>query len=304
MITRSKVRWGGLLRESRNVLLGMLVYVVAVVAVRKAGMEHEVPIAIPALLGTAISILLGFRTNAAYNRWWEARKIWGGIVNDSRTLARQVLTLFSLPEGGADRGEELAALQKEMVYRQIAWNQVLARSLRKQDPLRRLDGLLPADERAALAAQDNKTNGLLHTQTVRLAHALRRGFVDQILVLPIEDTLRRFSDHMGKCERIKSTKFPTHYGYLVSRIVWLFFLLLPPALAPYLGWVSVPVVFVVSVAFLLIEIVARNLENPFENVKTDTPMTAICRTIEINLRQQLGETPVPEKLEPVDGVLM
>ena len=124
------------------------------------------------------------------------------------------------------------------------------------------------------------------------------------MVLPTEATLRRFSDHMGQCERIKTTVFPTQYSYGISAIIWLFFILLPGSLAPHLNWFAVPVTFIVTLVFLLIEAVGRFLENPFENGPMDTPMTAICRTIEINLREQLGETELPEKLEPVNGILM
>ena len=112
-----------------------------------------IPVAIPAMLGTALSILLGFRTNSAYDRWWEARKIWGAIVNDSRTFARQVLSLFKLP-AGAER-VEMSAMQREMVYRQIAWNYVLARSLRRQDPFLDVEATLAPDEIDALRTQDN-----------------------------------------------------------------------------------------------------------------------------------------------------
>ncbi len=109
---------------------------------------------------------------------------------------------------------------------------------------------------------------------------------------------------MGQCERIKTTVFPTQYGFLLDCIIWLFFILLPPALAPYLGWFSIPVAYLVGMVFVLIEAICRFLEEPFENTVMDTPMTAICRTIEINLREQLGEADLPEKLEPVHGILM
>ena len=297
MITRQSIRWGSIARDYWMSVLIMIGYTAAVVVLAKQGISLAIPIAIPALLGTAISILLGFRTNSAYDRWWEARKIWGAIVNDSRTLARQVLTFLEV-------SDDAASPQREMIYRQIAWCHALRHSLRGEEPFADLEGLLSEDEIEALRPLDNRPNAILHTQTVRLAEAHRRGLVDRLLLLPIEGTLKRFSDHMGQCERIKTTVFPTQYSNFLHWIIWLFFLLLPASLAPHLGWLALPVAFVVSLGFLVIESIGRAMENPFEQAATDTPMTAICRTIEINLRQQLGETEVPEKLEPVNGVLM
>ena len=104
MITRSAMRWHYVVRDMWRQFLIMVAYTVGIVFLERSDVPLDVPIAIPALRGTAISVLLGFRTNSAYDRWWEARKIWGAIVNDARTFARQVLTLFQ-------GGEEAAALQ-------------------------------------------------------------------------------------------------------------------------------------------------------------------------------------------------
>ncbi len=297
MITRRSVHWGTVAGHYWAIMLVMLLYPTAIVALQKKGMSVEIPIAIPTLLGTAISILLGFRTNSAYDRWWEARKVWGAIVNDARTLARQVLIWI----GGYDGA---ASLGKEMVYRQIAWCHALRYALRGGEPFDDLEGILAEDEIDALRGADHRPNAILQTQTDRLAEAQQRGFVDRIMLLPMEGTLKRFSDHMGQCERIKTTVFPTQYSFLLDCIIWLFFILLPPALAPSLGWVAIPVAYLVGMVFVLIEAICRFLEEPFENTPMDTPMTAICRTIEINLREVLGERDLPEKLEPVKGVLM
>ncbi len=296
MITRRWMSWGRLRRDYWKIILAMILYTFLVVLFDKRGIAVAVPIAVPALLGTAISILLGFRTNSAYDRWWEARKIWGAIVNDARTLARQVLSYVT--------GDDAAALQREMVYRQIAWCHALRHSLRGEEPFADLRNLLSEDEIGALRSIGNRPNIILQTQTGRLAEARRRGLIDRLLVLPIEGTLKRFSDHMGQCERIKTTVFPTLYSSFLSLNIWLFFFLLPPSLAPHLGWIAVPVAFLVSLVFEMIEAIGRMLEDPFENDSMDTPMTAICRTIEINLREQLGETDLPKQLDPVKGVLM
>lgn len=296
MIVRKGIRWNLILRQYWRHFIAMFIFAVVVVSEVKDSHLPPLSVAVPGLLGTAISILLGFRTNSAYQRWWEARKIWGAIVNDSRTLARQVMAL--------PQGDGAAALAKDVIHRQIAWNYALGRKLRGLDPLEELEPLLSTDEIDALRAQKNVPRAMLHTQTMQLAEAHSAGLIDTLLFLPIENTLRRFSDHMGACERIKGTVFPTSYSYFISRAIWIFFFLLPEALAARLSWLTVPVAFSIGFIFLMIEGVGRALENPFENARSDTPMTSISRTIEIDLRQQLGETDLPPKMEPVDGVLM
>jgi putative membrane protein len=303
MIVRKTMRLGPLLRSAWKRILIVAGYVLLVVFVNENGAAaFTVPLAIPAMLGTALSILLGFRTNSAYARWWEARQIWGAIVNDSRTFTRQVATLFFVSEG--TNTVAMAALQKELVYRQIAWNYVLARTLRGQDPFPDVQGLLAPDELDALKAQDNRANAILQTQASRLRDALQAGYLDTLRFLPIEDALTRFCSHMGKCERIKNTVFPAHYSFFVQVIIWLFFLLLPLGLVESLGWVTAPVAFTIAIVFWLIEAMGGAMQDPFDNHASDTPVLALSRTIEINLRQQLGETELPEKAQPTNGVLM
>ena len=302
MIVR-RLAGGRLLKHAWREALVVAIYSVLVVLwYESGGTRIAIPTAVPAILGTALSILMAFRTNSAYGRWWEARKIWGAIVNSSRTFARQVLTMIESPEH--DRKEGVSSLQRELVYRQIAWNYALSRSLRRQDPLEDLQSLLPADELARLAQQDNVPNALLQTQAERLRDARRDKRLTEILSSRLDATLAHLTDDMGMCERIKNTVFPTTYEFLVSRLVWLFVLLVSPGLVASLGWVTVPVAFMLGLVFVLIHTLGCLLQDPFENRVSDTPMTTLCRTIERNLRQQLDETALPEKLEPVGGVLM
>jgi len=211
--------------------------------------------------------------------------------------ARAILVLH-------EDGSRPEALHKELVYRQIAWTRALSRSLRRQDPLTDVDSLLSHEEIEALRSQDNIPNALLQTQADQLREAYRQGLLDRFFFMTIEDTIKRLTDHMGMCERIKSTVFPGHYSFFISRTLLVFFLLLPSGLVPHLGWLTIPVALVVEMLFATIESAGIILQDPFENRSTDTPMTALSRTIEINLRQQLGETELPEKLQPVNGVLM
>ena len=304
MYASRTVHFRHLLAGTWRASLLMGVYSIAVEAYQQwSGERTEFPIAIPAMLGTALSILISFRTNAAYERWWEARQVWGEIVNDSRTLARQVTTLVQ-PSGDGAEQEEIRCVHADMVHRQIAWNYALAASLRGQDVLAAVDGLLEEDEREALAVRSNKPNAILQTQGAKVRELLWSGRIDTFRFLPLEDTLRRLTDHMGKCERIKNTVFPPYYGYLVSRVVWLFCALLPWGLVDVMSWYAVPVAVLTGVAFLLLEDLGAALADPFEDRPSDTPMTALATTIEINLRQMLGETEVPDRPQPVDDILM
>ena len=275
-------------------------YAALVVWVFRSGQDWiDVPIAIPAMLGTALSILLGFRTASAYNRWWEARTLWGAIVNDSRTFTREVLTLLI-----EEDGERPKALQKKLIYRQIAWCYALRCSLRAEAPLTDVGPFLESEEIEALRNEQHVPNALLQTQADLLNKAYREGLLTQFFFTTLDATLKRLTDHMGGCERIKKTVFPGHYSFFISRTLLVFYILLPAGLCEHLGWFTIPIALVIELLFGVIETAGRQLQDPFENRINDTPMSAISRTIEINLRQQLGETDLPAKLEPVRGVLM
>jgi putative membrane protein len=293
MITRHTMGWVRLVRHAWKASVVILAYSIGVVLLHKRDPSIAISMSVPTMLGTALSILLGFRTNAAYDRWWEARKIWGAIVNDSRTLARQALTLI--------RDKSVAV---DMIHRQIAWNYVLGDKLRDLDPFTHAATMLRGAETAELRKTANPANAMLHTQGERLREAREAGALNEIVSLELEDSLQRLTDHMGMCERIKTTIFPTQYSFFLTRVWWLLLLLLPFGLVKHLGWSSVVVSFLVAEVFLLVELVARFLQDPFANRSTDTPVTAIARTIEINLRQMLDEPELPDALTSKDGVLM
>ncbi|UGU16559.1 bestrophin family protein [Sinomicrobium kalidii] len=257
-----------------------------------------IPLVIPTILGTAISLILTFRTGQSYNRWWEARIIWGAIVNDSRTLTRQ-LQGFVRTEG--DEAESAKALVHRMVYRQMAWNYSLGQSLRKQDPMEHTDRFLSEEERNRIAKHDNVPNALLQLHTADLKEAIEKGWVNTYQQVQLDETLKRLCDSMGKSERIKNTVFPATYSLIVHLTIYLFIIILPFGLVDDLGLIQIPLVITVAMAFFLIEKTAIYLQDPFENLPTDTPVTSIARTIEINLRQMLGETDVPPRTAPVQN---
>ena len=255
----------------------------------------EFPINIATTLGIAISILLSFKISQSYDRWWEARKIWGAIVNDSRSLVLQ-LQLYLESGNPAIR---------EMAYRQIAWCYALTRSLREQDALQDLGRLLPAEELDALRRHKNVPLGILGRQIEAAKQLSGSELLDNFSRLQIDETLVRLTASMGKCERIKNTVFPTNYrkGLHVAIYLFVVFLILsvPFTLSILL---EVAIVLVIAMVFFFLEKAAYLLQDPFENLPTDTPMTAISRTIDINIRQLLGETELPPKIEPEDFYLL
>lgn len=261
--------------------------------------EFNFPVAIVTVLGTVIGLLLAFRTNSSYGRWWEARILWGAIVNDSRTWTRQLLEFTRT----GDEPDATQSRLRQMALRQAAWCSALGHNLREQDPTRDLENLIDSAEIDSYRSSHNVPNDILLRQAMELRNLSDSNHLQQYQFVELERTLSRLTDSMGGCERIKNTPFPTTYGRMVHGMIYVFVVFMP------FGLVNVPAVGLVltslslSLGFLLIDRVAIYLQDPFSNRPSDTPVLALSRTIEINIRQMLGETTLPPKLEPVDGVL-
>ena len=252
----------------------------------------SIPIAIPAILGTIISLLLAFRSNQAYDRWWEARTLWGSIVNDSRSFARQTLTFVDNSYDNEDR----SSLRERIIKRQIAWVYSLSKHLRGQNAHETLNNLISEEEKRAVLRLDNTPMALLEQHGNDLRLLLRLGWVNEYQQIAMDETLNRFSNAMGACERIKNTVFPVTYSLYIHMLVILFALLMPFSLIEFFGIFQIPLVVAISASFFLIEKMAIHLQDPFENKPTDTPMTAISKKIDRDLRQLLKDeyAKVPE----------
>jgi putative membrane protein len=249
----------------------------------------SIPLAIPSLLGTTIALILGFRISQSYERWWEARKIWGSIVNDSRTLVRQVLTHVKQKSPK----EEVYAVASKTANLQITWCYALGQALRKIDPLANNKKYLTAEEIKYLNTQSNIPNGILTLHAERLRKSEEMGWVNGFQVIMIDDTLSRLTTSMGMCERIKNTVFPRTYAIIVEFLLYLFVILLPFGLMDFLGYSEAPIIILISLPFFLLEKTAIYLQDPFENLPTDTPVTSISQGIEITLKQMVqDEVPV------------
>ncbi len=264
----------------------------------------EIPPTMVGLLGTSIALFLGFRINSSYDRWWEARKIWGQIVNDSRTLVRQTFAFTAEPYREAEHREAIRAMRNDMAMRQIAWCYALSRSLRGQDPLPAISPFLSTRVMESLLGKVNVPNVLLQYHSREAARLLSRGYLDGWQHQSLDRTIASLCDCMGKCERIKNTVFPTQYTLFLHIFILFFILMVPHTMTDLIGVYTIPFTGLLTILFLMIESLEVLLQNPFENLPNDTPMTALSRTIEIDIRQQLGEPELPAKLEPVKGVLM
>jgi putative membrane protein len=247
------------------------------------------------IAGVALAIFLGFRNNSAYDRWWEGRKLWGGIVNQSRAYGRQVMTLVVAP--AAEQGE-LDAWRKRVLYRHFAWLQALKQQLRGLEVPDAVKPYLSPEEQAKVSSQKNVAAWLVHLQGVELAEAARRGWVTEFRLEMLDRTLTEVISLQGGCERIKSTPIPTAYRVFTHRFTRVYISFLPLGLIEHIQLAAIPVLMLLSLAFLVLETLGRILEDPFTLSPNSLALNAICRTIEINLRQQLGETELPSPVAP------
>ncbi len=274
-------------------------YVIGVwVAYSPLGIEEiDIKMSIATILGFTVSLLLGFRTAASYDRWWEARKVWGGIVNDSRTVVRQGIAFT----GNGEIHQEV----KQLAHYMIAWCYALKNGLRKQDPLSEVGDYLSEEEKKMLSGKNNKHNEILKLMELKLKELRDQDKIDGFQHVAMDNSLKQLCDHMGKCERIKNTIFPQRYRGYTHRGIVIFLIMLPYGMLFSTGPFSIAICSIVAFFFLMIESIAYSLQDPFSNEGSDTPMSALSRTIEINILEMLNEDNVPEPLTPDEkGVLM
>lgn len=265
-------------------IIGLIVYYLTL---RFRAFLPDMPINIPAFLGTAISVVLSFKLNQSYDRWWEARKIWGSIVNDSRTLILQLQSFVA-------KGNQQDI--KTIGFRHIAWCYSLSRALRGQEVEPDLEKFLSEDDIQSLKKHKNKHLAILQLNTLHIANLAELGKINIFGQVQINNTLVSFSNSMGMAERIKSTVFPATYKYFLHLTIYLFVITLSISLRDIEGYFEIPLLLVISAAFFLLEKTATHMENPFSNLPTDTAMTTISTTIETNIKQLLNEEDLPEPI--------
>ena len=297
-----------------------------------------------ALIGTAVAFVIGFQNNAAYGRIWEARKIWGGIVNTSRTFGVFLQDMITNEHALQKMSEqELHSEMKTITYRHIAWMTALRHAMRLLKPWETsssqrtnsewgikpperkssleedLKPYLAASDVAYLANKDNKHTALLYLQSHHLRALKEKGIIWEFSFLELEAEIKELFSLQGKSERIKNFPYPRQFATLNHYFMWIFVLLLPMALMPQFAdigkgisvaypviskffiWFSIPFYVAVAWVFHTMERIGRTGENPFEGTANDVPISTIARGIEIDLRQNLGESKdqIPEQF-PTD----
>jgi putative membrane protein len=248
----------------------------------------ELPLAIPTFLGTAMSVILGFKMSQSYDRWWEARKVWGALVNDSRSWVIQLQSFVS--------GEQRDLITR-MSHRIIAFNYALGESLRGQDPIASITRYSGSEDGQKAQRHQNKPLSLLQMNAQELKRLREEGLIDTFSHVQMDSTLVRLCDSMGKAERINSTVFPVTYRIFLHFAIYLFVILLSVSLKEVSTLLEIPLLTLMALVFFMLEKTAYVLQDPFRNRPSDIPVTTISRTIEINVRQLLGETKVPEPIK-------
>lgn len=248
------------------------------------------------LMGLPLAIFLGFRNNAAYDRFWEGRKQWGELVLRSRTLARQCLSLVGADAGADDGG----VLRERMLRRTVAYAHALRHHLRKTDPAADVAPWLAQDEWEHIRSLPNLPHALMLAMGADLALCLRERRLDPMLAAPIDATLSSMTGVAAACERIRGTPIPFSYTLLLHRTAHLYCMFLPFGLVDTIGYLTPLVAAIVAYTFFGLDALGDEIEEPFGHSDNDLPLDAICRTIEIDLRTALGERDLPPQLLPVN----
>lgn len=304
------------------------------VAVHIIGHLGELDISIPwqpvSVIGIAVAFYLGFKNNSSYDRTWEARKIWGSIVNNSRTFGAGIIAFIR----SEDR-EQNAALRQEMIYRHIAWLTALRYQLRlsrqwehTEDRIKglyipniceeyfdRLDdeilAFIPEAEFMAYKTKANMATQLLKTQSQRLQDLYEQGYYNDFRHMQLHELIRSFYEDQGKSERIKNFPFPRQYASVAFWLSLVFCILVPFALLgifletdSLLYWLWPVFSALITWIFFLMEKIGDYSENPFEGTYNDVPITSIARGIEIDMREMIDDTGIPGGVKEEAGFLM
>ncbi len=249
--------------------------------------DLNIPISVGAFLGTAIALLLSFKLSHSYDRWWEARKIWGSIVNDSRTLVIQLT-------GFTKKGNKI--ITDGMAYRQIAWCYSLSQNLRNENASENINEFISQQELKSIRGENSAPLALLTNQSQDLSILHKEKLVNDYQQIQIDNTLVKLCASMGKTERIKNTAFPKTYRLTLHLFIYIFLITLSFALTEMPNLVEIPFMVFIATPFFLMEKIAFNIQDPFGNKPTDTAMTSISRTIEINIKQLLEVENIPKPI--------
>lgn len=250
-----------------------------------------------ALLGITLSIFLAFRNNACYERWWEARKVWGEFMLTARNLAR----LSQILDTQAD---ELSAARKQLLEYNIAYAHALLRQLRPGDQLPRIQALLPKPVADAYLQSKNPPEVILRAMERILIQALADGRIQPIQFNLLEELIQKLAATQAACERIQNTPIPFGYTLLLHRTAYTFCFLMPFCFANTLGWATPFVTALAAYTLFGLDALGNELEEPFAPIANALPINALTEIIDIELREALGQHDLPALPIPKEFVLM
>lgn len=339
MIVRKFIPIKGLLEFAGFHIIWPTLYAILIVVLYKYANWHwiKIPWMPIATIGTATAFYLGFKNSQSYDRIWEARKIWGAIVNSSRSWGAMVNSFIS--NNNLSKNETLV-LKQQLVYRHIAWLYVFREQLLVPTPwehvsLSRQFGTINQKRRERYGAglfqnnlskeQEynyyfdrnewenvaNKATKIISIQSNELMKLQEEGTLTVFHQIELQNTLNDFYKHQGMAERIKKFPFPRQFANASFLLNTIFIILLPLGLVAEFSkindigaWLMVPFTALVSWIYIVMELVGDYSENPFEGLIFDVPMLSICRTIEIDLLQIIGDDEIPKPIEPQNNILM
>ncbi|HRD51875.1 MAG TPA: bestrophin family protein [Flavobacteriales bacterium] len=263
------------------IVVGLFTYGVGFIELQRMGLGDEslvknLPV-MHSLLGFAISMLLVFRTNTAYDRWWEGRKLWGQLVNASRNLAVKLDAL--LPED-----KEARAFFAKLIP---LFAHELRLHLQHEKTRLELDSE-PHPEIPDFDRSKHVPAQIVQLMTERVRRLLKEGAITGEQLLTVDRELAQLLEICGACERIKNTPIPYSYSSFIKKFIVIYVLTLPFGFAFTLGWISVPVVMFIFYVMASLELIAEEIEDPFGNDANDLPMERITTTIKGNIDQVLG----------------
>lgn len=245
------------------------------------------------LLGIALAIFLGFRNSVSYERYWEARKLWAAVLNDTRSLTRQISSFTDVD----------AEARRRFVYTLIAFVRALRDQLRGMSDNGNLDQWLPPEAVSRVQSARFKPAMISMILAESLGKLYGEGRIQPVLFAGMDRNLGQLNEALGGCERIAGTPIPFAYSVIIHRTIYLYSFLLPFGLIATVGMMTPVMVAFVSYTFFALEALAEEISEPFGLESNDLPLDAISTTIEVSLREMIGETGLPEIPVPVNHVL-
>ena len=278
---------GSVVRQIFWRVLFFFVWSVAVLLFHEFVRPVHVPTTVHTLIGVALGLLLVFRTNASYERFWEGRRMWGGIVNESRNLARGTSAFL----------RHQPALLEPIILWAVAFPYASMHSLRGVSGLGPVAERLPKREVAETLAAQHVPSAVALRISSLIAEARTAGHISDYVMVTIDNNVQLLIDYLGACERIQKTPLPFAYVVHLRRALILYCLTLPFALVESYGWYTIIDMLLIAYILLGIEEIGVEIENPFGEDENDLPLEAICETIKHNLLAVIEEAQKPKLID-------